>query len=118
DNARRARTGAALMAARFKRAVQRGTASAIAGSLERAHLGVRFTGTLVKTLADDDAVRRDDDGADQRIRARPPGAPRRVKQRPLHVHGIPALHAALPLLFEQSVDVLLRRERHEIVNRL
>ena len=48
--------GAAEMAARLERHVQRGAARALAGLVEREHFGVRFAGPRVPPLADDDAV--------------------------------------------------------------
>src|SRR5206468_4834298 len=89
---RHARTGASLMAARFERAIQRSAAGALAGGRDGAHLGVRLTGALVKALPDDHALRRNEDGADQRIGTRPSRAAGRMKQRSLHEDGIGGVH--------------------------
>ena len=74
-----------MVRARLERAVQRGAARASAGLVQRVHLGVRFAGAMVIALADDDAVGRYDDRADERIGARAPEAAGGVKQRALHV---------------------------------
>src|SRR5919108_49336 len=59
-------------AARLEGDVERGAAGALAGGLDREHLGVRLTLTLVPALADDLAVI-DHDGADDGVGAcRPP----------------------------------------------
>ena len=80
--------GAAGMAARLEIDEQRGAARAIAGVVEREHFGVRLARARVPALADDHAVRRDDDRADQRIRRGDAFSAAGVKQRAPHEVGV------------------------------
>ena len=88
DDALDARAGAAKMAARLERAVQRGAAGARSRLRQRPHFGVRLARALVVALPDHDAVRRHQHRANQRIRTGPAAAAGRVKQRALHVVAI------------------------------
>jgi hypothetical protein len=72
------------MRTRFERAVQRGAARCFARFVERMHFGMRLAGALVRPLADDDAVRRHDAGADDRVRRRPSEPAPRVLERTAH----------------------------------
>ena len=80
--------GAAGVAARLEVHEQRGAARAIAGVVEREDFRVRLAGARVPALADHDAVRRDDDGADHRIRRRDAFGRGRMKQRAPHEVGV------------------------------
>jgi hypothetical protein len=84
DDPADARAGAALMAAGLERAIERRAAGARPRRRERVHLGMRLAGALVEALADNDAVRRHDDGTNERVGARAPAPARRMKQRSLH----------------------------------
>src|SRR6185503_13945848 len=68
DDALGAGTGASRVRTRLERAVQRRAARALAGLLQRVHLRMRFARALVRAVADDDAVIRDDAGADDGVR--------------------------------------------------
>ena len=63
-------------------------ARALAGVLEREHLRVRLAGARVPALPDDDAVRRHDHRADQRIRRRDAFSATGMKQRAPHEVGV------------------------------
>ncbi len=76
--------GAAGMDARFERAVQRGAPCPLTGFLQRSHLGMGFAGAFMATVADDDAFRRDDTGADERVGGRPADGAARMLERPPH----------------------------------
>jgi hypothetical protein len=83
-----ARPGAARVAARFERAVQRTALGTLAGSIERDDLGVRPAGAEMCPLAGDESVGVDHDGANNRIRRRAASATLGVKERALHPHRI------------------------------
>src|SRR5712691_382638 len=95
DDPADARAGAPLVTARLERAVQRRAPRPRTRRLQRVDLGVRLARALVEPLTNDDAVRRHDDRADERIGTGSPGAARRVKERPLHVAPIGAAEAML-----------------------
>ena len=81
----RAGPGAAGVAARLERAVERGAAGARAGGAQRVHLGVGLARPLVEAGPDHDAGVVDDDGADQRVRAGAAAAALGERQRRRHV---------------------------------
>src|SRR6266850_4628939 len=118
DDAFHTRTGSAAMTARLERAVQRGAPRVLARFVERHDFGVRLANATMIALADDDAVIRHDDRADERIRTRLPAAALGQLQRAIHVIAVGHLFRRLPFLFEKPFDVLLRRKRHEVVDRL
>ena len=88
DDAARARTGAARVAARLERDVQRRAAARVAGLLERDDLGMRFTRPRMAALPNHDAVGDHDHGADQRVGRGHALGPPRMKQRAPHVVGV------------------------------
>jgi hypothetical protein len=88
DDAGHARTGASEMAAWLERAVERRPSRAIAGLVERDYLGMRFADTAMEALSHDDAVRRDHNGADQRVRTRASSPTFGQLQRALHVVAV------------------------------
>ncbi len=83
-----ARSGSAGMRARLERAVQRGAARAIARHVERGDLGVRPARGQMRALTDHDAVARDDDGANDWIRAGAASAALRQEQRARHERAV------------------------------
>ena len=62
------------MTARLKVAIERRASSQFSRSIKRVHFGVRPASLQVRALPRYDAVRRDDDGADDRIRTGPAAA--------------------------------------------
>jgi hypothetical protein len=70
--------------ARLERAVEGGAARVATRLFEGIHLGVRFTGALVRTLTEYDPVVRDDARANDGIRRRAAEAAARVLERPPH----------------------------------
>ena len=107
DDAFDAGAGSAAMTARLERAVQRGAARVLARFVERHDLGVRLADATVVALADNDAVIRHDDRADERIRTRLSAAALGQLQRAIHVIAVGHCFRRLPFLFEKPFDVLL-----------
>src|SRR5690348_11773912 len=75
------------MAAWLKRDVKCSASSPCAGCVERENFGVRLTGSVVVSLADDTAFR-DDHRSDHRIRTRLSAASCRKTERSSHVDAI------------------------------
>jgi hypothetical protein len=76
------------VAARLEIHEQRGASRAIAGIVERKHFGMRFAGARVAALADDDAIGRHDNRADQRIGRGDAFSAAGVKQGAPHEAGV------------------------------
>ena len=85
DGARRAGSGAALVAARLERAVQRRAASPRPCLVQGVHLCVRSTGELVRSTPDHHTLIVYDDRADHGIRTRTPAPAIGKRQCPRHV---------------------------------
>jgi hypothetical protein len=75
------------MGARLEGDVDRGTARALAGCLERDDLGVRASPALVPAFADDH-VAGDDDRADHRVRMRRPSPLLCELERTFEMRGV------------------------------
>ena len=89
-----ARRRAPVVGARLHGHEDRPAPGRLAGGVERDRLRVRPSGRLADPLADDRAVRSDDDGADRRVRVPAAGVRGRELERALEAHAAAAASRA------------------------